>query len=68
MMLVFRGAAAAFAVLSLPLAPAALAQEYPAKPIRIIVGPGPVARIAKEFGREVASVDEARAMLKISSR
>lgn len=40
-MLVFRGAAVAFAVLFLPLAPAALAQEYPTKPIRIIVGPGP---------------------------
>ena len=41
MMLVFRGAAVAFAVLTLPLSPAALAQEYPTKPIRIIVGPGP---------------------------
>lgn len=41
MTLMFHWAAVAFAVLSLPLAPAALAQEYPTKPIRIIVGPGP---------------------------
>jgi tripartite-type tricarboxylate transporter receptor subunit TctC len=41
MMLVFRGAAVALAVLTLSLSPAALAQEYPTKPIRIIVGPGP---------------------------
>lgn len=41
MMHVYRRTAAALLVLSLPLAPAALAQEYPTKPIRIIVGPGP---------------------------
>ncbi|MDO8596746.1 MAG: tripartite tricarboxylate transporter substrate-binding protein, partial [Sulfuricaulis sp.] len=41
MMYIYRRTAAAFLVLSLPLAPAALAQEYPTKPIRIIVGPGP---------------------------
>jgi tripartite-type tricarboxylate transporter receptor subunit TctC len=41
MTLMFHSTAIAFAVLSLPLAPAALAQEYPTKPIRIIVGPGP---------------------------
>ncbi len=41
MTLMFHWAAVAFAVLSLPLAPAALAQDYPTKPIRIIVGPGP---------------------------
>ncbi len=40
-MLVIRGAAVAFAVLSMLVAPAALAQAYPARPIRIIVGPGP---------------------------
>ena len=40
-MYIYRRTAAAFLVLSLPLAPAALAQEYPTKPIRIIVGPGP---------------------------
>ncbi len=36
-----RWAVVTFAVLSPPLAPAALAQDYPTKPIRIIVGPGP---------------------------
>lgn len=41
MTLMFHWTAVAFAVLSLPLAPAALAQDYPTKPIRIIVGPGP---------------------------
>jgi tripartite-type tricarboxylate transporter receptor subunit TctC len=41
MMHIYRRTAAAFLVLFLPLAPAALAQEYPTKPIRIIVGPGP---------------------------
>ncbi len=38
---IFRCAAVTCLTLSLPLAPAALAQDYPAKPIRIIVGPGP---------------------------
>jgi len=38
---IYRRTVAALLVLSLPLAPAALAQEYPTKPIRIIVGPGP---------------------------
>ena len=41
MKLMLQRAAVTFAVLSLPLAPAALAQDYPTKPIRIIVGPGP---------------------------
>ena len=51
-MLVFRGATVAFVVLSLPLAPAALAQEYPTKPIRIIVGPGPDI-LSRLFGQRV---------------
>lgn len=38
---IFRCAAVMFVILALPHAPAALAQNYPAKPIRIIVGPGP---------------------------
>ena len=38
---IIRCAAVTFAVLSLPHATAALAQSYPARPIRIIVGPGP---------------------------
>lgn len=38
---VFRWAVVTFAVLSPLLAPGALAQDYPTKPIRIIVGPGP---------------------------
>lgn len=37
----FHWAVVAFVSLSLPLAPAARAQDYPTKPIRIIVGPGP---------------------------
>ena len=41
MMHIYRQSAAAILVLSLPLAPAALAAEYPTKPIRIICGPGP---------------------------
>ena len=41
MTLMYRWTAVIFAALSLPLAPAALAQGYPTKPIRIIVGPGP---------------------------
>ena len=39
-------------VLGVPLAPAALAQEYPAKPIRIIVGPGPDI-LARIFGQRL---------------
>lgn len=41
MTLVLRCSAAALVALWLPFRPAALAQDYPAKPIRIIVGPGP---------------------------
>jgi len=38
---IFRWAAVTIAVLSPPLTPAAPAQDYPTKPIRIVVGPGP---------------------------
>ncbi len=48
---ILRWGVVTFAAFLLPVAPVALAQDYPAKPIRIIVGPGPDV-LARLFGQK----------------